>query len=78
MSKNNKNVSRKVFRSRPVIKYQTNFHNVISSVMKSRPGWMNGREEEEKKVDFFWAETIWMHEKFDTIYFAEHVKGEIV
>lgn len=74
MSKNNKNVSRKVFRSRPVIKYQTNFHNVISSVMKSRPGWMNGREEEEKKVDFFWAETIWMHEKFDTIYFAEHVK----
>lgn len=42
--------------------------------MKQRPGWMNGRDEEEKKVDFFWAETIWMHEKFDTIYFAEHVK----
>ena len=42
--------------------------------MRNRPGWINGREEEEKKVDFFWAETMWMHEQFDNIYFAEHVK----
>ena len=35
---------------RPVIKYTTNFHNVISSVMRHRPGWVNGREEDEKKV----------------------------
>ena len=32
------------------------------------------KKEEEKKVDFFWAETMWMHEQFDNIYFAEHVK----
>ena len=45
--------------------------------MKSRPGWLNGRDEDEKKVDFFWAETVWMHEQFDNIYFAEHVKGTV-
>jgi len=71
---NKRQTVRKTRTVRPVIRYSTNFHNVITSVMRHRPGWVNGREEDEKKVDFFWAETMWMHEQFDNIYFSEHVK----
>ena len=71
---NKRQTVRKTRTVRPVIRYSTNFHNVITSVMRHRPGWVNGREEDEKKIDFFWAETMWMHEQFDNIYFSEHVK----
>ena len=67
--------NRRVFRNRPAIKYHSQFHNVIGSVMRNRSGWMKANEEDEKKVDFFWVETLFMHEQFDNIYFAEHVKG---
>ena len=67
--------NRRVFRNRPAIKYHSQFHNVIGSVMRNRSGWMKANDEDEKKVDFFWVETLFMHEQFDNIYFAEHVKG---
>ena len=67
--------NRRVFRNRPAIKYHSQFHNVIGSVMRNRSGWIKANEEDEKKVDFFWVETLFMHEQFDNIYFAEHVKG---
>ena len=69
--------NRRVFRNRPAIKYHSQFHNVIGSVMRNRSGWIKANEEDEKKVDFFWVETLFMHEQFDNIYFAEHVKGKI-
>ena len=74
MSKSRPN-NRRVFRNRPAIKYHSQFHNVIGSVMRNRSGWIKANEEDEKKVDFFWVETLFMHEQFDNIYFAEHVKG---
>ena len=67
--------NRRVFRNRPAIKYHSQFHNVIGSVMRNRSGWIKANDEDEKKVDFFWVETLFMHEQFDNIYFAEHVKG---
>ena len=45
--------------------------------MRNRSGWIKANEEDEKKVDFFWVETLFMHEQFDNIYFAEHVKGNL-
>ena len=69
--------NRRVFRNRPAIKYHSQFHNVIGSVMRNRSGWIKANEEDEKKVDFFWVETLFMHEQFDNIYFAEHVKGNL-
>ena len=69
--------NRRVFRNRPAIKYHSQFHNVIGSVMRNRSGWIKANEEDEKKVDFFWVETLFMHEQFDNIYFAEHVKGKL-
>lgn len=66
--------NRRVFRNRPAIKYHSQFHNVIGSVMRDRSGWIKTTDGDDKKVDFFWVETLFMHEQFDNIYFAEHVK----
>lgn len=41
---------------------------------RKRNGWVDGRDEEERCVDIFWVDTLWMHERFDTIYFDQHVR----
>ena len=39
--------NRRVFRNRPAIKYHSQFHNVIGSVMRNRSGWIKANEEDE-------------------------------
>ena len=45
--------NRRVFRNRPAIKYHSQFHNVIGSVMRNRSGWIKANEEDEKKLISF-------------------------
>ena len=49
------------------------FYNLIFLIRKRR-GWVDGRDEDERRIDLFWIDTIWMHERFDTIYFDQHVR----
>jgi len=56
------------------VKYCCVFNNLITKSMRKRNGWVDARDEEEKSIDIFWVDTLWMHERFDTIYFDQHVR----
>ena len=58
----------------PVVKFNCFFNNIITKSMRRRAGWTDAKDQEEKNIDIFWVDTLWMHEKFDTIYFEEHMR----
>ena len=47
---------------------------VVKICFRKRENWVDFSHEDEKDIDFFWSEVTWMHEKFDTYYFDEHVR----
>lgn len=61
-------------RKAPVVKFNCFFNNIITKSMRRRPGWTDAKDQDERSIDIFWVDTLWMHERFDTIYFEEHMR----